>query len=143
MIFTSYFAKIQSLPDNIIPVSICGKAPEWFNGLQYRKLAPKYSFFVKWKENHDNDYYIEHFHDEVLRNLDAIKILHEISDLRPCEIKARISSKIWRDPNVHIALVCYEKPDDFCHRHLVADWLSRNGVECKEYCFDTQHEEEN
>ena len=27
---------------------------------------------------------------------------------------------------------CYEKPSDFCHRHLVADWLNKNGVECKE-----------
>lgn len=56
MIYTSYFAKLKSLPDNIIPISICGKAPDWYKGLQYKKLAPKYDFFMKWKENHDNDY---------------------------------------------------------------------------------------
>ena len=27
-----------------------------------------------------------------------------------------------------IALVCYEKPGDFCHRHIVADWLDQ-GIE--------------
>ena len=32
-----------------------------------------------------------------------------------------------------VALVCYEKPSDFCHRHLVADWLNKNGFECKEF----------
>ena len=32
-----------------------------------------------------------------------------------------------------IALVCYEKPSDFCHRHLVADWFNKNGIECKEF----------
>jgi SAM-dependent methyltransferase len=32
-----------------------------------------------------------------------------------------------------IALICYEKPSDFCHRHLVADWLNENGIECKEW----------
>ena len=32
-----------------------------------------------------------------------------------------------------IALICYEKPTDFCHRHLVADWLNKNGIECEEW----------
>lgn len=32
-----------------------------------------------------------------------------------------------------ICLVCYEKPCDFCHRHLVADWLNEHGFKCKEW----------
>ena len=32
-----------------------------------------------------------------------------------------------------IALVCYEKPNDFCHRHLVGKWLRENGIECREW----------
>ena len=32
-----------------------------------------------------------------------------------------------------IVLICYEKPDDFCHRHLVANWFNENGVNCKEW----------
>lgn len=48
MIYTSYFAKLKSLPDNIVPISICGKAPNWYTGLQYKKLAPKYDFFMEW-----------------------------------------------------------------------------------------------
>ena len=71
MIYTSYFANLKSLPDNIIPVSICGKAPEWYKGLQYKKLAPKYDFFTEWKKNHDNDYYIKCFQEQVLNTLDA------------------------------------------------------------------------
>lgn len=31
-----------------------------------------------------------------------------------------------------IALICYEKPTDFCHRHLVAEWLTTNGIKCDE-----------
>ena len=58
-IYTSYFAKLRSLPENIVPISICGKAPDWYTGLQYKKLAPKYGFFMEWKKTHDNDYYIE------------------------------------------------------------------------------------
>ena len=32
-----------------------------------------------------------------------------------------------------IALICYEKPSDFCHRHLVAEWLNQNGFKCEEW----------
>ena len=41
-IYTSYFAKLKSLPEGIIPISICGKAPSWYEGAQFKVLAPKY-----------------------------------------------------------------------------------------------------
>lgn len=41
MIYTSYFANVKSLPSEVIPIAICGGVPEWWCGLQYRKLAPK------------------------------------------------------------------------------------------------------
>lgn len=28
--------------------------------------------------------------------------------------------------------LCYEKSGDFCHRHILADWLKNNGVDCEE-----------
>ena len=49
MIYTTYFAKLKKLPDNVIPISICGKAPGWYGGLQYKKLAPKYDFLSNGK----------------------------------------------------------------------------------------------
>ena len=116
MIYTSYFAKLKELENhNIIPISICGKAPNWYKGLQYKKLAPKYGFFMEWKKNHDNDYYIEHFQKEVLDGLDAATVIKELNYLVP-----NVNGK-------DIALICYEKPSDFCHRHLVAEWLNKNG----------------
>lgn len=124
MIYTSYFAKLKSLSCNIIPISICAKAPSWYTGLQYKKLAPKYDFFMRWKQTHDNDYYIKCFDEQVLNNLKASEV---ISDLKELVIK-----KYGCCPE-HIALICYEKPTDFCHRHLVAKWLKENGYECKEW----------
>ena len=41
-IYTSYFAKLKSLPEGIIPISICGKAPSWYKGAQFKILALKY-----------------------------------------------------------------------------------------------------
>lgn len=125
MIYTSYFAKLKSLPNNIVPISICGKAPDWYTGLQYKKLAPKYDFFMEWKKNHDNEYYIKCFNEQVLSKLNATDVILDLS-------------KICYGFNVgecDICLICYEKPTDFCHRHLVADWLNQNGYKCDEYLF--------
>lgn len=138
MLYTSYFAKLNKLPNNIIPISICGKAPVWYKGLQYKKLAPKYDFFMKWKENHDNDYYIKCFNEQVLNNLDIINTLTELYNLLSNEqqnLIEMIDCPPWVNPNINIALICYEKPSDFCHRHLVAEWFERNGIKCEEYKF--------
>ena len=118
MIYTTYFAKLKSLPKDIVPISICGKAPNNYNGLQYKKLAPKYDFFMKWKENHDNDYYICCFDNQVLSVLNPTQIVADLTAMAA-----------GRD----VALVCYERPRDFCHRHLVAEWLQKNGYNVQEW----------
>lgn len=118
MIYTSYFSKLKSLPDNIVPIAICAKAPDWYKGLQYKKLAPKYDFFMKLKENHDNDYYIKCFNEQVLDKLEPIRVYQELCSLAKSD---------------DIVLICYEKSSDFCHRHLVADWLNKNGFSCEEW----------
>ena len=118
MIYTTYFAKLKKLPEDIVPISICGKAPNSYSGLQYKKLAPKYDFFMKWKETHDNDYYIHCFDSQVLSALDPAQVVGDL-----------VAMAAGHD----IALVCYEKPTDFCHRHLVADWLNKNGYKVQEW----------
>lgn len=114
---TSYFANIKNIPDDYELISICGKAPDWYTGLQYKKLAPKLAFFLEWKQNKDNDFYIRHFNDEVLSKLNAIEIYNTLF------------SKTNKDK---ICLLCYEQPGDFCHRHLVADWFNSHGIKCEE-----------
>ena len=122
MIYTSYFGNLRNIPDGMVPIAICGKSPDWYKGLEYKKLAPKYKFFMEWKQNHDNDFYIKHFNEEVLDTLDVNSVVSELERLRDtindCE---------------DIVLLCYEKPGDFCHRHLVADWFNENGIPCKEW----------
>lgn len=117
-IYTTYFAKLKLLPKNIVPIAICGKSPDWYTGLQYKKLAPKYDFFMKWKETKDNEYYIRCFDKQVLQQLTVENVIQELHDMAGGDT---------------IALVCYEKPGDFCHRHLVSEWLRKNGIKCEEY----------
>ena len=134
MIYTSYFAKIKDLPQHIIPISIAGRAPEWYEGPQYKKLAPKYEFFMKWKETGDNDYYIKCFNEQVLDKLNPEEVVKELDNiLLNNTTTIDYNGDLIQVPK--IALICYEKPLDFCHRHLVADWLNKSGFKCEEYKF--------
>lgn len=118
MIYTSYFDNLDRLPNNVVPISICGKAPDWYTGLQYKVLAPKYTFFMEWKQNHDNDYYIKCFDEQVLSKLNADDVVNKLYE---------------KSNGKDVILICYEKPSDFCHRHLVANWLNKNRYQCEEW----------
>lgn len=118
-IFTSYYANIKNLPADIVPISIAGRCPEWYHGLEFKVLAPKIGFFMEWKKNHDNNFYISNFYSEVLDKLNPDEIIG----------KLYVKSGFARN----IALICYEKPGDFCHRHLVAKWLQDVGYDVQEF----------
>ena len=136
MIYTSYFDKISELPDNVIPVSICGRVPDWYTGLQYKTLAPKLEFFKKWEQTKDNDYYTDNYNRLVLNVLTVEEVLEDLYNKLNDEQKGILYST---DSNIddckclHIVLICYEKPDEFCHRHIVADWFNENNIIVKEW----------
>lgn len=122
MIYTTYFAKLKKLPENIIPIAICTKPPSGFRGLIYRNLAPRYDFFMQWKVTKDNEFFTENYIGQVLNNLSPVKVVTDLYyqiGTAPC--------------SCDIALVCYEKSTDFCHRHLVAEWLRKSGYACEEW----------
>lgn len=112
-IHTSYFGKSRKLkaehPD-WVQIAVCGKMVFPWKGLRYSRLAPKVGFFTEWKRNGDNAFYIRHYNDEVLKPLDRESVLAELAELAGGEDRT-------------VVLMCYEKPEDFCHRHLAAKWL--------------------
>jgi uncharacterized protein YeaO (DUF488 family) len=111
---------MNKLPSYLVPVSIAGKTPDFYKGYEYKKLAPKWNFFKVWKETHDNEYYIKHYQEEVIDKLVFKEVLTDLLILTN---------------SYDLCLLCYEKSGDFCHRHLVADWFTKNGVKCEEYRF--------
>lgn len=116
-IYTSYFGNLKNISKDIVPIAICGKSPNWYEGLEYKKLAPKYKFFMEWKENKDNNFYIKHYYDEVLNKLyqeNVLKDLYNLSDGKD------------------VVLLCYEKSNDFCHRHLFRRWYNIEENKIKE-----------
>lgn len=119
MLYTSYFGKLRQIDSRVVPIAICGKAPDYWKGLQYKKLAPKWDFFKVWKETRDNHYYVKCFNEQVLGLLNVDEVYRELNMLA--------------NGSEDIVLLCYEKPEDFCHRHLVANWFRENGYKIREY----------
>jgi len=116
-IYTSYFANLKRV---VNPISICGKAPLFYKGPQYKRLAPKYGFFMDWKQGKlDNDGYVKCFNEQVLSGLDPLDVVNELQEFYP--------------EADQLTLICYEKPGDFCHRHLVSEWLRQAGIDAKEF----------
>lgn len=97
---TSYFAKSAGNPNAI---AICAKCPPWFKGKVYKKLAPKYWFFKQYKKDGDAKFYEEKYREEVLSKLDPKVVFKELGS--------------------DAVLLCYESPEKFCHRHIVAKWF--------------------
>jgi len=107
---TSYFAKSGK---NANAVSIAFISPKWFSGRRYEKLAPKYWLLKKFKEDLDEQFYIEHYYSEVLNRLDPQEVYNELGP--------------------DCILLCWEKSGKFCHRHLIAKWFNEClGIEVSE-----------
>lgn len=109
-IYTSYFANTRHVSNT---VAICTGVPEWYKGEIYPALAPGWDIVMEYKQavrdgkpiNEIIDNYIKRYENEILFYLDPEEIYNDLKD------------KI---------LLCYEKPSDFCHRHLVRKWLNQN-----------------
>lgn len=116
-VYTSYFgmkAKIEE--EGILPVSIALWKPKWYEGLEYKKIAPK-AFMLRG--GYDQDEYIKFYEMHVLNKLNIDEVLEDLERL---------------GDGKDIALLCYEKPGDFCHRHLFAEWLlEQTGWEVQEF----------
>ena len=82
-----------------------------------------------------NDLAVSRTVKEVLDTLNFMKVTIELQIKIPEEIREKMTASVSKDPNYHIALVCYEKPQDFCHRHLVAKWFEENGIIVEEWRY--------
>lgn len=118
-IYTSYFGNLNKLKENdIIPIGVCCYPPNDFSGVNLSSIAPTPDILNNCRSNHQE--FRKRYKEEVL--------------------------SIFKDPNLFVerlkfitgnkdcALCCFEKPDEFCHRHLIADWLNETlNLDVQEY----------
>ena len=115
-ISTGYFAKCRAYADaGYILVSIA-KVEPWFIPKDIKlfslpELAPsKEILALKDKpEEYENRYRAE-----------------ILSCLQPKTIYQRLWNICADEESDNVVLLCYEAPDKFCHRHIVAEWLNHH-----------------
>lgn len=121
-LFTSYYARSGKNPN---AVSISAKAPSFYTGKVYLPLAPSWELLRAYKSGQVDEWgYTEWY----LRLLTERKLTpeHVVGELEEGSV-----------------LLCYEKSKDFCHRHIVAEWLEQSGVaRVTELTFSAKGKEE-
>ena len=120
-IFTSYYAKFRELNPYVVCVQISTSKPSWFTYAKESipELFPGWDLVNGIKSGNITELEYESIYKDRLKGIDKEHILSVIE-----EISKRNGGK-------DVALLCYEKPGDFCHRHFVGEWL---GIE--EYNHD-------
>lgn len=118
MIYTGYFAQVNKY-DGIL-ASIAIKTPKGFKGVKLRCFMPKFWLLDKFKKGEiDSKEYSRLFELEILAHLEKQNVKNLLKSL---------------SKNKDLFLLCYEKPENFCHRHIVANWIRNElGLEVKEY----------
>ena len=124
MIYTSYYAQLSKIPKGKIPIAISLRVPIWYHGYTCKALAPSEELLFKWHRDENEKEYIE----EYRRKLDKINAQ---------EMVEKLSKQV---DNKDIVFLCYETPDKFCHRHVLAAWLNENGIPCEELKFESRKE---
>ena len=110
MIATSYFAKATRYPDTF-RIAISRTVPDWFKpDCQLTWLAPTWEILTRYKATGDSNEYTRKYLNILLDKNNTIEYLAE-----------RLIAKERRQ---NVLLLCWEAPDKFCHRHLLADYLN-------------------
>ena len=117
-VYTTYFGNLRNLPPTIVPVSIALKSPAWYKGLEYKKLAPTWEILRDWKQAYNEVAYVSAYWSQVLEPLNYQEILEELFAL---------------SGGKDVALVCYERSDDFCHRQIVGSWFEDFDTRVQEF----------
>jgi len=110
MIFTGNFSNLEKYKKaGYVPVSIARYPIKNYFGATYTKLAPSKDMLHMGEVEYRKRY------AQILSGLNKSEVLNELSKM-----------------GSNIVLICYEKEGEFCHRNLVAEWLSEVTGEIKE-----------
>lgn len=123
MICTSYFSMAANtsmgVSKNVIPVSVSQWPPKWYNGAGLKDVAPTPEILRAYNNGEiSEEGYTLRYQEEVLDKLDVDAFIRKLSEITGVKDPVH-------DPDKLIALCCFEKPGDFCHRHLLAEYLNK------------------
>ena len=122
-IYTGYFAQLKRYRiRGLIPVGIARKSPDFFidsGWKSYPPLFPSEGLLRDWKSGKiQTPGYIWRYVQENLDGLDHNKVVEDLLQI---------------GQGKDVILLCWEKSSDFCHRHIVKEWLNQNNIFCEEF----------
>ena len=118
-IFTSYYSKISRNPRGLVPIQISTSKPDWFLYAceELTEVYPGWDLVMGIKNKTIS---VEEYTSRYLKKLELLN--KEV-------ILERLQEISKNNNNRDLVLLCYETPDKFCHRHLLAQWLNCNVLE--------------
>lgn len=116
MIYTSYFSSKKYNKEKGISISRWNK---FWDGDKYPLLYPSENLLSWWKDLPERARQLEECKEQYTKAY----YKETLESLNPHWIAQALEGKV---------LLCYEKSEDFCHRHLVAAWLRSYGYEVEE-----------
>jgi hypothetical protein len=125
MLYTSYYNNSKNFPigANIVSISYsitnsARLAIAQFDWKQYTPLAPPWSLVGAYKTGRISQSEYTEVYNKQISKLDINKVIADIGK--------------------DAILLCYEHPNDFCHRQLAANWVREHGWDIEE--FDVKHQ---
>jgi uncharacterized protein YeaO (DUF488 family) len=118
-IYTTNYTKASRLSEKYyLKVSISLYRPKEFNGMQINSFAPTKELLSAFKNGLSEEEYEIRYRDQI----------NKLSDIYSF-FKIMAKQAKGRD----ILLLCYEKKNSFCHRHILSDIIyERYGYRIKE-----------
>ena len=111
MIYTSCFSNWRHFPRDSLICAVCRYPP---NGemIALKDLAPEDALLSRFKSKEIDEFIFAEEYKKQLEKLDKDKWIALMQQLN--------------EQYGNVVLCCYEKKDDFCHRHILAKWFNIN-----------------
>lgn len=111
-IATGYFGQMKKyISMGYCPTGVVLFPPKWYNGRNLKSYAPSLELFNKCKSG---DISGEDFYKEYYEEVKKTGVRRFIEYIKEKE----------REGVSKIVLLCFEKPEEICHRHILARYLS-------------------
>lgn len=121
-IYTGYYSQMKKYRQmELVPVSIAYLTPQWYIGEVCFELAPSRTLLMKWKQGEITE---EGYKKQYIQQLD--------NDVQWSKVWKKLKQISAKYDNSDLVLCCYEKAGDFCHRHILAEYLTKTGVDVVE-----------
>lgn len=146
--FTSYYGNYKNIPKNYMCVQISRTCPEGLeNNSNFSKirnciLAPSEELLSDMKSGKITEE--EYKKRYVIEVLTSIQTIQGCKDLKEYIHKVEAIYSTFQTKWDAIVFMCYETPDKFCHRHILANLLTKiYRIECIEYSSEKEKSETN